>query len=223
MKEEGISVEKTKSMMIATLQYVAAKEPLLTAIDCKIGDGDHGFGIKRGFSFSWKDIEQKDFVSVNILFKTIGLDLLQSMGGASGILFATLFTGGLESLPTTTSLSTEFFADMIAGSFLSMKKRGRSSEGHKTLLDTIGPVSRSLLESERQKLSFQESSSLASIAAYTGCLNTMNMIAGFGRARKLGASTLGIPDPGAVSAYYIFASIDEFLNHTEIKEIDFHT
>ena len=44
-----LNKEQLKEMMESVAKRVVEAEPYLTEIDLKIGDGDHGTGMKRGF------------------------------------------------------------------------------------------------------------------------------------------------------------------------------
>jgi dihydroxyacetone kinase len=102
-----------------------------------------------------------------------------------------------------------------------MKRRGRSDEGRKTMLDALGPTIREMIICANERKSISETIKRAAESAYKGSLATCNMIAGHGRARKLGESALGIPDPGSVSIYIIFAAMDEYINGTEHQEFKY--
>lgn len=217
--KDYLSVLETKDMFLYSADCIIRIEPLLTKIDMLIGDGDHGLGMKRGFRTVIQELSDQEFLSINDLYKAVGTNLLKSMGGASGILYATLFIGGLPEEQKTDRLTSDFFARTFSKAFEAMKLRGRSFEGQKTLLDTVGPATREMRKSADEGNAISITLTKTTNAAYEGCMNTSNMIAGCGRSRKLGEAALGIPDPGAVSAYYLFASFDTFINGNSINEI----
>ena len=88
----------------ACLQHVAqgmiASEPRLTALDQVIGDGDHGIGIKRGFTALQTLLSAPEFSPADIgdCLLQSGTRLMTSMGGASGAIFGTLFRAGGKGL-----------------------------------------------------------------------------------------------------------------------------
>ncbi|MGX4779806.1 dihydroxyacetone kinase subunit DhaL, partial [Pasteurella multocida] len=41
---------ETKALLLYTAEKMMASEPTLTELDLKIGDGDHGLGMLRGFT-----------------------------------------------------------------------------------------------------------------------------------------------------------------------------
>ena len=77
-------------------------QDLLTQADKAIGDGDHGIGMARGFAAVQAKLEASPPATVADLLKTTGMALLTSIGGASGVIFGTLFRGGARNLTGAT-------------------------------------------------------------------------------------------------------------------------
>ena len=44
-----MNVIEAKAMLLYVSEQMVASEPTLTELDLKIGDGDHGLGMQRGF------------------------------------------------------------------------------------------------------------------------------------------------------------------------------
>ena len=87
--------EELKSMMLYVAEKIVENEPYLTEIDLKIGDGDHGTGMKRGFCEVAKALPGFEPVFAEDVLQFVGTTLLDTMGGASGVLFGTVFLSGL--------------------------------------------------------------------------------------------------------------------------------
>ena len=47
-----IDIEEMRSLVLAIADRIIASKPLLTEVDSKIGDGDHGIGMETGGSAS---------------------------------------------------------------------------------------------------------------------------------------------------------------------------
>ena len=70
---------------------IADQKDHLTRLDADIGDGDHGSNMDRGFQAvlgKLPDVGDKD---IGAIFKTVGMTLVSTVGGASGPLYGTLF------------------------------------------------------------------------------------------------------------------------------------
>ena len=85
-------------MLLYLCQQMIGYTDTLTQADLAIGDGDHGIGMARGFEAVYQKLEAGSFAALDDLFKTIGMTLIISIGGASGIIFGTWFRGGAKSL-----------------------------------------------------------------------------------------------------------------------------
>lgn len=83
-------------MFLYVGEKVVESKPLLTKIDSAIGDGDHGIGMSVGFTKAEESLKATEFTTVNDVFKTIGMSMISSMGGASGVIFGTMFVGGIK-------------------------------------------------------------------------------------------------------------------------------
>ena len=97
-------------------------------------------------------------------------------------------------------------ANMFTEGVESMKKRGKSDIGEKTMLDVLVPVS-----DELQKLKNQENvkkiAEQIKIIAEKGMLATKDLVATKGRASFLGERAIGHIDPGARSSQLAIEAI----------------
>ena len=67
-----ITAEQVKRMMEEVARKVVDSEPYLTEIDLKIGDGDHGTGMKRGFSAVLEMLSDLEPQSCEGVFQAVG-------------------------------------------------------------------------------------------------------------------------------------------------------
>ena len=74
MKE--LNKEQLKEMMKSVAKRIVEAEPYLTEIDLKIGDGDHGTGMKRGFLAVERMLETFCPRSCEEVFQAVGTCLL---------------------------------------------------------------------------------------------------------------------------------------------------
>ena len=101
-------------------------------LDQEIGDGDHIFNILRGLQelLNLKD-KLVDETSDQI-FKQLGMKIMTTVGGSSGALFATLLIGMSKKFnPELNDLNN--LSEMFYEGVESMKKRGKSDIGEKTM------------------------------------------------------------------------------------------
>ena len=182
---------------------------VLTQADKATGDGDHGVGMARGFEAVREKLESQAFDTVNDLFKTVGMTLLTSVGGASGAIFGTFFRGGTRRLEGRSVFDSETLSLLLLDGLEAVKQRGKAKVGDKTMVDALEPAA---LRS-RELIAVPLDQSLIAVleAARQGMERTKDMVAVIGKAKTLGERALGHPDPGAISMHLMLKFMTEYV------------
>ncbi|SES78130.1 dihydroxyacetone kinase, C-terminal domain [Salinibacillus kushneri] len=213
-----LDVKQVKDMFLYVGEKVIENKPYLTKVDSAIGDGDHGIGMSVGFKSAEENLNKKEFTTINDVFKTIGMSMVQSMGGASGVIFGTMFMGGVKNLDPCDELDTYTVAEIFDKSLEAIKVRGKASLGDKTLIDALEPAVEGLKESANKSQSLLDALKTAEKHAELGVENTKEYVAKFGRAKSLGERAIGYQDAGATSVFIIFKSMREWLEDAPTNE-----
>ncbi|HEX2527358.1 MAG TPA: dihydroxyacetone kinase subunit DhaL [Geminicoccus sp.] len=201
---ERLSLDQTKAALLAAADAIIAATDRLTKADQAIGDGDHGLGMARGFKAAKEALDKKPAAHHGDLFKTVGMAIVSTSGGASGAVFGTFFTGAAKVL-TVETLDASTYAVALAEGQKAVQARGKAEPGHKTMLDALAPAAEAARANEGAGL--LAAARAAAAAAEEGVERTKDMVAQFGRARTLGERALGHPDPGAISITIILTAI----------------
>ena len=172
------------------------KKEYLTELDAAIGDGDHGINMARGFSAVQSKLDQMVNQDIGTILKTVGMTLVSEVGGASGPLYGTAFIEAGKSAQGKTEVDHKDLIAMGEAALAGIKKRGRSEQGQKTMIDAIEPA----LNAFRVATSILEGLGEAVDASREGMEETIQMIAKKGRASYLGSRSIGHQDPGATSS-----------------------
>ena len=207
----SLDANKTKEMMLYVSEKIIENLDFLTEVDSKIGDGDHGIGMQIGFTKAKEALEKSNPETINQVFSLIGMSLIKSMGGASGVIFGTMFSGGVKGLDPITNLDIASLSTILDKSLQAIKERGKAQVGDKTMVDALEPAVISLKDSSNSSKGLLESLIEAENAANIGVENTKNYIAKFGRSKSLGERAIGYQDAGATSVWIIFKSMREWL------------
>jgi dihydroxyacetone kinase phosphoprotein-dependent L subunit len=208
MKE--LTAEQTTDMLLAVCKKIIISKPLLTEIDSKIGDGDHGIGMEVGMKHASSALIQKrPFNDVNEVFATMGMEMIGSMGGASGVIFGTFFLTGAKQAPVQKTLNGALFSQMMRISLDSIKKRGGASVGDKTMVDALEPAVLVIEKNKDKELTVILAE--AENAAAEGVENTKNYVAKYGRAKSLKERAIGFQDAGATSVFLIFQAMHDYI------------
>ncbi len=210
MGKENLDLSDTIEMVKQVALSIIDSEPLLTDADRNLGDGDHGLGMERGMKAVIEKIENSSFNQISDVFKSAGMAMMSSMGGASGALFGTLFRNGGKALDGEETLNSDGLKSFLNAANEGVKSRGGASPGDKTMIDALEPAAKEA--SENISLPLYELIGLVSQAADRGKEESKDMIATMGRAKTLGERSLGHPDAGACSVAIILKSMSEFIN-----------
>ena len=200
-------------MLLKSCDTIIESEPYLTKIDNIIGDGDHGQGMERGFRALKAMLQEANAGNCRELLRECGIALLKAMGGASGVLFATIFISGAQTLGDKTSISSADIAEFFKVGIESVMRRGGAKPGDKTMVDALVPAAQAM-EKNKDK-TIEELFTAAWEAARDGAEATGQMRAKKGRAKWYLDRTVGVVDPGSVSVSLMFKGMKEYFVPSE--------
>lgn len=187
-----------------TLARIAAHTDELTALDQAIGDGDHGFNMKRGFEAIAATAGELDALALGPALQKAGMTLVMKVGGASGPLYGSFLMAWGKAMAGD-PLTREGLAASLAEGVAAVKKRGKSEAGEKTMLDVLVPVLDAVTQAKGDPIA------AARQAAMDGLEATRDMKATKGRASFLGARSIGHLDPGARSSALLVETVCDVL------------
>lgn len=211
--KNSLGARDLKDMFLYLAQQIIDNEEYLTVIDKRIGDGDHGIGMSLGFREVIKELNSKDFTHINDVFQCVGITLLDTMGGASGVLFGTVFISGIVGLEPMEEIDLMGISKIFEKSLDALKRRGKAKVGDKTMVDAFEPAVNALISSAESNLNLCEAFEIAAQKAKEGMEYTKECAARFGRAKSYGNASIGFEDAGAVSVWIIFRSMAEWIKH----------
>lgn len=205
-----LNAADTKNMLLYIADKIIANKPYLTEVDSVIGDGDHGIGMAGGMQKAKKKLLNMDEgFNVYALFEAAGTAMLMSMGGASGVIFGSLYLAGAKGMEAAQIIGAAELAQMERKSLVAIQERGKASVGDKTMVDALAPAVEAL-EKNCDK-SLLEMLKAAEEAARKGMEDTKKYVAKFGRAKSLLERAIGHQDAGATSVWLIFQGMREFV------------
>ncbi len=191
----------------------------IAGLDQAIGDGDHVFNIIRGLEAleaMRDDLAQKPIADA---LKGSARKLLETIGGSSGPLFATLLLGMSKACDSDSPSASEL-AKMFNEGVTAMSARGKATVGEKTMLDVLIPVANAFVQHTSDGVSGAALLEALKLEAQNGMESTRGMIATKGRASFLGERAIGHIDPGARSSQVIIAAICDHLATGSLQAAD---
>ncbi len=216
MNVDQLNADQVKQLFLCVAGRIVINEPYLTEIDMKIGDGDHGTGMELGFKAVLEQLPSLEAESVESVFQELGRILLDTMGGASGVLFGTMFISGVIRRKPSRCFGLPDFAESFRISLNAIMQRGKARVGDKTMVDALEPAVAALEYASSQGLTIHEGFSMAAAAAKNGVEYTKEIRARFGRAKYYGDKAIGLQDAGATSVWLIFQAMSDWISNNLI-------
>lgn len=208
MSVTSLTVDRLNDMLLFVSHGMVDSIDILTEAD-RMGDGDHGEGMARGFREVKTLLEATPPpATVGELFYAVGTTLLSKVGGAAGAVFGTMFMKGAAQLKTADTFDAAGLAILLQDGLQGVKDRGKAQPGDKTMVDALEPAA--ARAATLTEASLAEALSQVAEAAQQGAEHTKTLIAKFGKAKTLGERSKGHPDPGAISISLILGFMSEF-------------
>ncbi|MGB3245714.1 MAG: dihydroxyacetone kinase subunit DhaK [Sulfitobacter sp.] len=185
---------QTKAFLTACCEVLIASEADLNALDAKSGDGDTGSTLASASRALIDAMDTLPLADHTQLYRAIGLELSQTMGGSSGVLLAIFFTAAGDA-----SSSGQPMREALQTGLARMQKVGGANPGDRTLVDALLPA----LEALHEGLGSAARAARKG-ADFTATLTTAKA----GRASYINAEQLnGHVDPGAEAVARLFEHI----------------
>ncbi len=205
----SLDTKQMAAIIEGMAKKIEAEKDYLTQLDNEIGDGDHGINLDRGFEAVEKKLPSLAGGDIGALLKGVGMQLVSTVGGASGPLYGTAFMKAGMACKGLTELDGPAFVKAMEAAVDGIKMRGKATEGEKTMLDALCPALKVMQDEVAAGKSLKEALQDAAAAAEKGVEYTKTIIATKGRASYLGERSLGHQDPGATSSLYLLQVLAE--------------
>lgn len=183
----------------------------LTQLDSDIGDGDHGANMNRGMQAVLTVLPGVADNDIGTVFKTTGMKLVSTVGGASGPLYGTLFIQMGNATAGKMELTLDDWIAAMQAGCDGVAMRGKAAPGDKTMVDALLPGLNALKNERAREATIPAALRAASDAAKEGMEGTVPLVARKGRASYLGERSAGHQDPGATSSWYLLKTAAETL------------
>jgi phosphoenolpyruvate---glycerone phosphotransferase subunit DhaL len=211
---DSIDLEGVKRLLIAAADRVIGHREVLTRADQAIGDGDHGVAMERGFAAARQAVTTKPALTAGDVFKNAGLAILTQSGGASGAVFGTFFIGAGKPL-SRPSLDVSGYAAALVAGLDAVQARGKAKPGDKTMVDALSAAIGAVSDAPGHDLC--TITVAAAAGARAGSDATKDMIASTGKAKTLGARSLGYVDPGSITLALVLEGWAEALSSMSLR------
>ena len=207
---------QVREMLLSCTERILRNEPYLTLVDSAIGDGDHGIGMKNGMNAAAAYLSSAaEETNIYALYAGMAQAMQRAMGGASGMIFSTLFAGRAAEHPAASVITPADLAQQTADGLAALQSLGHAKVGDQTMVDALAPAVDAML---LHTASFEEMFQAAEAAAKAGMEKTKDYPARFGRAKSLGERAVGHQDAGAASTWLIFLQMLDYVTGTHTPD-----
>ncbi len=184
-------------------RVLAENKDYLTQLDSAIGDADHGANMDRGFRAALTKLPTVADKDIGTLFKSVGMTLVSTVGGAGGPLYGTFFMQAGTASANKMELTTGDWAVALEAALNGVVARGKAQLADKTMVDALTPALNALKQAVNDGLAQGDALRQSAAAAEQGLKGTIPLVARKGRASYLGERSAGHQDPGATSSYLL--------------------
>lgn len=186
----------TRAFLTKCCNIMISLEADLNALDAKSGDGDTGSTLSGAARALIGAMDQLPLADHTQLYRAIGLELSQTMGGSSGVLLAIFFAAAGDAASSGLTMR-----DALQAGLERMQEIGGAKPGDRTMIDALHPALAVL----------DQGLAAATAAARKGADHTATLrIAKAGRASYVNADKLsGHIDPGAEAVARLFEALND--------------
>jgi dihydroxyacetone kinase-like protein len=193
-------------IVLSIAERIVENRAYLSEIDGKIGDGDHGVNMAKGFGMAADRLKGED-KTLGEAFDVLGSVLMNEIGGSMGPLYGVMFTEFSEKLDGCEDIDPRTFSAMLHSGLEGIQSIGSAKVGDKTLIDALVPAIEAFDAAIASGDMFESALDKLVIAAETGRDSTLNLVAKIGRSSRLGERSLGVLDAGATSCAIILKEL----------------
>lgn len=185
----------------AIADVIVENRAYLSEVDGKIGDGDHGNNMAKGFARAKERIS--DDASLGEAMHIVADVLMGEIGGSMGPLYGMFFDDMASAADNREYLDKQAVGDMLEAGCQGVMAIGEAKPGDKTLLDTLVPAIEAFRACDQD---LHEALKALKDGAEKGRDATTDMVAKVGRSSRLGERSRGVPDAGATSCCMILTA-----------------
>jgi dihydroxyacetone kinase-like protein len=198
-----ISRDDAVKWIRASASVIFENRDYLIQLNSETGDADHGANMDRGFRAVIARMPEISHQDIGTIFKTVGMTLQSTIGGAAGPLYGTFFLQAGRKAAGKMELNLNDWYTALEAALDGVVMRGNAEPGDKTMVDALFPAVSALKQATEENIPLQQALIQSAEAAKLGMEQTTQLVARKGRASYLRERSAGHQDPGATSMFLI--------------------
>lgn len=196
---------------------MADKADELCEMDSKMGDGDLGLTMRKGFGALPQILRELDEPNMGKKLMKAGMKMASVVPSTMGTLMASGIMNGGKALADIQALDATAYLAYLKGFADGISKRGKCSWGDRTVLDAVAAAADQLEAAlkENPDLTLKEAGELAVVGAAIGVEATKAMEPKYGKAAVHKAAAAGTADQGACAGLYMIQGYRDYFQTLE--------
>ena len=202
---EKITVEQLPELFAGVAQIFAEKKEELCDMDAKMGDGDLGLTMDKGYG-ALPDLirENTEPGEIGKTLMKAGMKMSSVVPSTMGTLMSSGVMEGGKALKGKAEIGPAELATYLTAFAAGIQKRGKCNLGDRTILDAVDAAAKKAVAAvEAGAADLDTVINAAAEGAAEGVEATKNMTPKFGKAAVFAAKAIGVADQGAVAGMYM--------------------
>lgn len=185
----------------------------LCEMDARMGDGDLGLTMKKGFNALPDILAAIDEPDIGKKLMKAGMKMASVVPSTMGTLMSSGIMGGGKAIAGSDAIDAGVFVKYLAAFGDGIAKRGKCARGDRTVLDAVGAAA----DKSAAVLAADPAATLCDVAeaAYVGAQEgvaaTRDMSPKFGKAVVHSAKALGTDDQGATAGMLMIKGYRDYI------------
>lgn len=210
---EKVTIDQLPELFEKVAERFVENEGLLGEMDSRMGDGDLGLTMKKGFGGLPEILRNLDEEDFSKKIRKAGMEMTDLIPSTMGMLMGTGIAYGGKALAGESCLDAQGLAKYLQGFCDGIVKRGKCARGDRTVLDAVG----SAADAAKAALDTDSEASLSAVmqAALTGAQQgveaTKSMAPKFGKAAVHANVSEGVADQGATAGMIMIQGMADYI------------
>lgn len=208
---DSIRQEQLPDLFQGVADIFAEKKDELCAMDAKMGDGDLGLTMKKGFEALPRLIsENREENNIGKTLVKAGMKMANIVPSTMGTLMASGIMEGGKAIGAADAIGPKELSAFLTGFAAGIQKRGKCQLGDRTILDSVNEGAKRAAQAYDENKSMKEIMEAAVLGAEDGVEATKNMLPKYGKAAVFSDKAKGVADQGAVAGKYLIEGLLRF-------------
>ena len=205
---EKVSCEQLPQLFEGVAAMFAEKKEELCEMDARMGDGDLGLTMDKGYGALPELIRQN--TEAGDIGKTLmkaGMKMASVVPSTMGTLMSSGVMEGGKALKGKSEMGPQELAQYLTAFAAGIQKRGKCQLGERTILDAVDAGAKKAVEAAGAGKDMAGVIEAACEGAAEGVEATKQMTPKYGKAAVFAAKAIGTPDQGATAGMYMIQGL----------------